>query len=233
MIMAGGSGSRAAARVEGAPVNKVHLLLDDRPVLAWSIRDADRAGGVTRLVVVVRAQDRRLTERMLAEHPPTHPVDVVVGGATRHDSETAGFAHLDGAVRAGEIDVIAVHDGARPLAGSALFTQVIRTADEYGGAVPGVSVRDLVTSGGGPTPAAAAPGTRIVRVQTPQAFRAGPLLEAYAEAERRGFRGTDTASSVEAFSTLAVHVVESSPANLKITYPGDLERALALLARRQ
>jgi 2-C-methyl-D-erythritol 4-phosphate cytidylyltransferase len=210
-------------------VNKVYAQLAGRPVLAWSVEAADRARGVTRLVLVVRAEDEPTARRLLADHPATRPVDVVVGGTTRHDSEAAGLAHLEPDVRAGRIDVVAVHDGARPLAGRALFEQVLAAAAEHGGALPGVPARGLVTARGGPTPDHVVPGTRIVRVQTPQAFRAVELLDAYAQAARNGFRGTDTAACVEAFTDLEVHVVPGRQDNLKITYPGDLARAEALL----
>ncbi len=232
MILAGGSGTRAAAHLDGTPVNKVYLPLAGRPVLAWSVEDADQADGVTRLVLVVRAEDEPLVRTMLADHPPAHPVAVVVGGASRHESEAAGLAHLEPAVRAGEIDVVAVHDGARPLAGRTLFEQVIAVAGTHGGALPGVAAGALVTRDGLPTPDQTAPGTRIVRVQTPQAFTATALLEAYACADRRGFRGTDTAACLQAFSDVDVRVVPGSVDNLKITYPADVTRAEAVLARR-
>jgi 2-C-methyl-D-erythritol 4-phosphate cytidylyltransferase len=69
-------------------------------------------------------------------------------------------------------------------------------------------------------------------VQTPQAFRAGPLLAAYRAAARHGFEGTDTASTVERFTGLPVRAVPSSVTNLKVTYPADVAVAAALLASR-
>ena len=179
---------------------------------------------------MIRADDEQLARRMLAEHPPEHRVSLVVGGDTRHASEQAGLAALEPAVRTGEIDVIAVHDGARPLAPTSLFDEVILAAAEHGGAVPATTAGPLITRTGGPTPDRGVAGSRIVRVQTPQAFRAGPLLDAYAEAARQGFVGTDTAASVEAFTDLAVHVVPGPGTNIKITYPGDLDRAEQELA---
>ena len=130
----------------------------------------------------------------------------------------------------GQIDVIAVHDAARPLAGSELFGEVIETAVRHGGGVPAVSADGLLTRDGGPRPDADAPDTRIVRVQTPQAFRAGALLDAYELAAQWDFRGTDTASCVQAWSRLEIRVVDAQRTNLKITYPGDLAAAERLLA---
>ncbi len=231
MILAGGSGSRAGAEIDGRPVNKVYLPLGDRPVLAWSVRAADQAHGVRRLVVVVRSGQQDLARRMLADHPPQTPVDVVVGGEARHDSERAGLTHLEPAITSGEIDVIAIHDGARPLATPDLFSEVLAVASQVGGAVPAVTTT-LLSADDSPTPDFLSPGTSIVAVQTPQAFRARPLLTAYAAAARQGFEGTDTASFVERFTDVPIQVVPSTAANLKLTFRGDLVRAARLAAQR-
>jgi 2-C-methyl-D-erythritol 4-phosphate cytidylyltransferase len=70
---------------------------------------------------------------------------------------------------------------------------------------------------------------QVVAVQTPQAFRALPLLIAYERAERDGFVGTDTASCVERYTDLAVHCVPGSAENIKITFREDLLLAEQLL----
>ncbi|MGH3616070.1 MAG: 2-C-methyl-D-erythritol 4-phosphate cytidylyltransferase, partial [Pseudonocardia sp.] len=88
----------------------------------------------------------------------------------------------------------------------------------------------LANAGGdrliGPAPAG------LVAVQTPQGFCAAPLLAACAEAERRGFTGTDTASCVERFSDVMTCWVPGDERNFKITYPHDLRVAEEVLARR-
>lgn len=235
VVLAGGSGSRVGATdAQGAQLNKVYLPLAGRPLLAWSLDAAARTPGVTRLVLVVRADDAATAHRMLAEHPCPLPVEVVTGGDTRHRSEEAAVRHLALAIRAGEVDVVAIHDGARPLAGPDLFAEVITTAAESGGAVPVVSAGPLVEavgSGGASTGAHRQP-VRLVRVQTPQAFRAAGLLDAFAAAAREGVEGTDTASTVEQFSELVVLAVAGSATNLKVTYPADATLAEALLASR-
>ena len=119
-----------------------------------------------------------------------------------------------------------IHDAARPLASADLFADVIEAAATYGGALPvteqpGLIPRnhagDLVTE-------------RTVAVQTPQAFRAGPLLEAYTAADAAGFVGTDTASCVERYTDLPVHCVPGDARNIKVTFPEDLSLAERLLA---
>jgi 2-C-methyl-D-erythritol 4-phosphate cytidylyltransferase len=212
----------------------VYLPLAGRCVVSWSLQWAAQVDDVGTFVLVVRPEDRELADEVLRREAPGLDVRLVVGGATRHESEDAALAHLAPSVGAGEIDVIAVHDGARPLAGPGLFRSVVRTARAVGGAVPALPAVGVVPVGSDGQPHAGIPGSRprqrLVRMQTPQAFRAEGLLGAYAAAHAAGYRGTDTASSVEAYGRLSVRAVAGSPHNLKVTYPHDLVLAEQLLA---
>jgi 2-C-methyl-D-erythritol 4-phosphate cytidylyltransferase len=156
-------------------------------------------------------------------------VDLVLGGASRHTSEEAALQHLAAQITQGAIDVVAIHDGARPLADPALWSRCIATARTVGGAVPGVPAADVLLRSGSHH-VGARPATQLIcRVQTPQAFRARQLLEAFRHARVAGFEGTDTASCVEAFSTLRVQIVPTSGMNLKVTYAEDIALVERLL----
>lgn len=219
VLLAAGDGRRV-----GAPTNKVLLPLAGMPVFAWSLRAIAAMSSTARVLVVIRDEDRAPVERAIATYLPGLDVTVVVGGKTRHGSEWNALTVLADAIGSGEIDVVAIHDAARPLAGAALFGAVVDAAREHGGAIP---VRDqpaLVPR------AVGSPRNRsLVSVQTPQAFRAGPLLKAYREAERDGFVGTDTAGCIERYTDLEIHCVPSPATNLKITFPEDVALAEALL----
>ena len=213
VILAAGSGTRV-----GATVNKVLLPLGDVPVLAWSVRDALTLDDVRRVVVVVRPGEEDAVSAALAPHLGEGEVLLVPGGASRHASEHAALGVLAAEIDAGELDVVVVHDGARPLAGAALFTATIAAARRAGGAVPTVALGHLLPARGD-----------LHGVQTPQAFRAGPLLAAYRQAADDGFEGTDTASCLERYSDVEVVAVPGSSRNVKITYAEDLP-AVARLA---
>ncbi len=142
------------------------------------------------------------------------------GGSTRHGSEWNALSALAASIDAAAYDVVAIHDGARPLATAELWSAVIEAAAEHGGAIPGRVQPALVTTEGSP-----APGP-LVGVQTPQAFRASALLQAYDDAAADGFEGTDTAACLERYAPqLAVAAIAGDPANLKITYAEDLRAA--------
>lgn len=222
VILAAGSGSRV-----GAEVNKVLLPLRDVPVLVWSVRDALALPDVRRLVLVVRPEDRAAVEAAVAPHLGDREVLVVDGGATRHASEWAALRVLAGDIESGDVDVVVVHDGARPLAGVDLWRSVVDAAREVGGAIPVVPVTQLLHAD--LTPVTEAVGA----VQTPQAFRAGAVLAAYRAAAEDGFEGTDTAACVSAYADVPVAAVPGSALNLKVTFPEDVTLALELSPARR
>ena len=218
VLLAAGSGTRV-----GADVNKVLLPLGDVPVLVWSVRDALSLPDVARVLLVVRREDRPAVEAAVAPHLGDREVLVVDGGATRHASEWAALRTLAGDIEGGLVDVVAVHDGARPLAGTALWEGVLAAAREHGGALPVVPVTDLLG------PAAGEGAGELAAVQTPQAFAARPLLAAYRAADAAGFEGTDTAACLAAYGDTRVAAVPGSPLNLKITFPEDVDLAARLV----
>ncbi|WP_372729235.1 2-C-methyl-D-erythritol 4-phosphate cytidylyltransferase [Nocardioides sp.] len=217
VILAAGSGSRV-----GAGVNKVLLPLGDAPVLAWSLRTALDLPDVRRVVVVVRPDERDEVGAALAPFLGDREVTLVDGGATRHASEWQAIRTLAPEIESGEVTVVAIHDGARPLASAALWAQTLAAAAEHGGAIPVVELAGLMRR------SAEAVTRALAGVQTPQAFRAPELLTAYGQASQDGFEGTDTAATLERYTDVAIAAIPSGPGNLKITFPEDLRLATHL-----
>lgn len=220
VILAAGSGSRV-----GAEVNKVLLPLGGLPVLIWSLRDVLALPDVRRVLLVVRPEDRGAVESAVVPHLGEREALMVDGGPTRHASEWAALRTLAPDITSGEVDVVAIHDGARPLAGTDLWNAVLAAAREHGGAIPVVPITDLVGSDLSPVE------RDVGAVQTPQAFRADDLLSAYRSAQEDGFEGTDTAACVQAYVGTPIVAVPGSPLNLKVTFPEDVALAAALSAR--
>lgn len=232
VVLASGSGTRV-----GAELNKVYLLLAGRRVVAWSVAALARAEGVGVLVLVVRPQDRVLADEVLAESALVAdlggvPVEVVHGGASRQESELRALEHLSGRITEGRIDTVLIHDAARPLVTPELAGAVLRGAREFGGVIPGLPRTDLVAvepQGDGERVTSADLG-RVVTVQTPQGFPAGPLLAAYRQAAEDGFVGTDTAACMARYSDVPTRYIQGDERNMKITYPYDVAIAEQLLA---
>ena len=218
--MAAGSGSRF-----GHSTNKVWLPLSGRRIISRSLSNAVKSFPNCRTVLVINALDAELADQVLRREASHIDVEIVEGGQTRHESEYNALKHLTDAISSNEINVVLIHDGARPLATSALFHDIASTALHHGGAIPAIAVSslemDLVTE------------DQVVRVQTPQAFRAKELLEAYVQAHADKFLGTDTAACMERyFPEIESVAVKGEVQNVKITYPQDLIIAEHVLEMR-
>jgi 2-C-methyl-D-erythritol 4-phosphate cytidylyltransferase len=214
LVLAGGSGTRI-----GAGSNKVYMTVAGRSLLSYALETFERFAPVDRIVLVIRDADRDLAERALEEAGVSKPVEMVPSGESRHASELAGLKVLEQAIVAGSLDLVVIHDGARPFVTVDLLAAVTEAATRSGGAVPALPVEAPLFRRDSAQPL---PGDTIRTVQTPQAFRAGPLLEAYRRAAQEGFEGVDTSETVIRFSGLEVELVAGDPRNLKVTYPRDL-----------
>jgi 2-C-methyl-D-erythritol 4-phosphate cytidylyltransferase len=164
---------------------------------------------------------RRAVEPFLDDGAPE--VAMVTGGETRHASEWQALSLLATEIDTGELDVVAIHDAARPLASAELYVRVLAEAARRGAAIPVVAEHGLVRRDGGPLP------DRLAGVQTPQAFRAEDLLAAYRLAEADGFAATDTAGCLSHYVDLPIAAVESTAANLKLTVADDFAVAGVLV----
>jgi 2-C-methyl-D-erythritol 4-phosphate cytidylyltransferase len=217
VIPAAGAGRRMGG------LRKPWLELSGDPVLAHALRPFLADARVTAVRVALAADEA-------GAPPPWLPaldarIGVVAGGETRADSVAFAVAALPD-----DVEVIVVHDGARPLVTSAMVDRVIAVAAGGTGAVAGWPATDTLkrVAGGGrvvETPDRSA----LWHAQTPQGFPAAMLRAALARTDLRA-RATDDASLVEAAGG-HVRMVEGSPWNLKVTRPADLPVAGFLLAR--
>ena len=224
MVLASGYGSRV-----GAKLNKVFLSLAGRTLVSWSLNALGSVPEIGVLVLVIRPDDMAYARESLSTEVTRGEVELVHGGATRQESELMALRQLTPRIESGEIDTVLIHDAARPLVSTELVRSVLVTARTVGGAIPGLPRTDLIAADPTGERAAGDPLTGVVTVQTPQGFRARPLLAAYEQAAAEGFDGTDTAACVARFSDVRVRCIPGEERNFKVTYPHDLARAEELL----
>ncbi len=213
IVVAAGSGSRF-----GRP--KQFEFLGDSRVIDRSIAVAS---SVAAGVVVVTTDDQRAVVAASLDSS----IRVVTGGASRSASVRAGLAAVPE-----DVDIVLVHDAARPLASPGLFARVVRAVEEGADAVvPGVALSDTIKRvdvqprpSGSSTVIETIDRTALVAVQTPQGFNARALRDAHESA----LDLTDDAGAIEA-SGGKVKVVVGEPTNIKITHPSDLLIAEALV----
>jgi 2-C-methyl-D-erythritol 4-phosphate cytidylyltransferase len=206
-LVAAGSGSRL-----GASVPKAFVPVAGRPMIEWSV-DALRAAGIEEIIVA-------LPEGAQA---PAGCIGVR-GGATRSESVHA-------ALSAGGPGHVVVHDAARPLVEPSLFTRVVEALADADCAIAAARVTDTIKEAEGDVVVATHDRSRLWAVQTPQAFRRAALEAALNVDASVLAQATDDASLVERAGG-TVRVVESSPANFKVTTPHDLRVAELLLGER-
>jgi 2-C-methyl-D-erythritol 4-phosphate cytidylyltransferase len=201
---------------------KPFLELAGRPVLVHALLPFLADARVVAIAVALSGED--------AAHPPgwlttlDARVRVVQGGDTRTASVAAALAALPA-----DVDVIAVHDAARPLVASAVVSACIDLAGTGVGAVAGCPAVDTIKHVDDSGRIVATPDrSGIWQAQTPQAFPAALLRRAYAAAEGVA---TDDAALVERVGG-EVRMIDAGPHNLKVTRSGDLALAEAVLAAR-
>jgi 2-C-methyl-D-erythritol 4-phosphate cytidylyltransferase len=224
VVLASGSGTRV-----GGDLNKVYLPMAGRRVVTWSLAALARVVDIGVLVLVIRPQDRELADQVLTDDLLAGTsIEIVTGGASRQESELMALRRLADRIETGHVDVVLIHDAARPLVTSELADSVLRTAREFGGAVPGLPREDLIAVDGA-TVTSADLG-RVVTVQTPQGYPARQLLAAYEQADAEGFVGTDTAACMAKYSGVATTCIPGDERNIKITYPYDVPIVERLMA---
>lgn len=203
-------------------IDKVTAPVAGRPLLAWTI-DAMTARPLTGRVVVVVAPERVAAIADAAWLPSR--VDAVVGGgATRGASVAAGLRRVETLDPGRRDRPLLVHDGARPLASSALVAGVARAAAAHGAAIPVLPVAETLKRVDEGRVVETVDRSTLGAAQTPQGARRGLLLDAFEAFPPEGPAAfTDEAALLEA-CRIAVHAIPGEPWNLKVTLPDDLAR---------
>ncbi len=221
VIVAAAGESRRMGLPDGE--SKQFLLLGGEPLLCHSVRRLLAMADVAGLVVVLHPSHTVRFANELVCFDESKPLLIAEGGRERCDSVRAGLLEVPD-----EAEVIAVHDGARPLFSRRVFEACMAALAEVDGAVPGVTVSDTLKRVGADGVVETTVDRRgLWAVQTPQVFRAAALRDVYGRADLAG--ATDDATLLER-AGYKVAVVPSTPANVKITTPADLPLAGALLS---
>jgi 2-C-methyl-D-erythritol 4-phosphate cytidylyltransferase len=224
IIPAAGLGTRMAGPATGKAPAKQFTELGGVPVLIHTLRKFAAMKEVSEIVIALRKAEADNFSPRLQQERLGKPVRIVEGGEHRQESVANALQSVNGAAD----DLILVHDGVRPFVDQETIENVIEAASRTGAAIAAVPAVDTIKqvdrTAEGAIVNATIPREHIVLVQTPQGFKASVLKQAFEEAQRDGFTGTDESSVVERMGH-PVAVVMGSPRNIKITTPADLELA--------
>jgi 2-C-methyl-D-erythritol 4-phosphate cytidylyltransferase len=216
LLVAAGAGERL-----GDERPKAFVKLGELPLLAEPLRRLDESDWVDAIIVAV-PEDWEEPAILLAEElSASKVVAAVPGGETRAESVRAALAEVPE-----DALVVLVHDAARPLLTEDVLERVLAPLSEgWDGVVPGLPVVDTVKTVSGEAVTGTLSREKLIAVQTPQAFVASKLREAYA-GDLTG--ATDCSSLVEARGG-RVKWVEGDPRLLKVTTKADLAQVAAWL----
>ena len=227
IVPAAGAGKRL-----GLGINKAFAKLAGVPLLVHCLHMLETTKLVTEAIVVLAPAEVEEGEQLLTSYQPEYfpalPIKVVAGGKERQDSVANALAAVPD-----DAAYIAVHDGARPFAGRAVFERTLAAAKEQGAAIAAVPVKNTIKVVDASGVVVDTPmRSTLVAVQTPQIFRASLLKEAYAALAAKPAAVTDDASVVELLGHRVV-VAQGRYENIKITTPEDLVLAEHFLEELQ
>ena len=219
IVVGGGSGSRFGG-------DKLTVPIAGRPVLAWTLLAFEQTPSISSIVLVA-PEGRDEEFRAIANAASISKItSVVTGGSYRKESVERGLKAL-----APSVELVAIHDAARPLITSSLISRCFEIAGEAGASAAAVPVSDTLHLADREGCAVKTiDRTGLWAMQTPQVFRAAPLMKLF-------FEQTDGKPTDEVSVALAagwkIPFVENLEPNLKITWPSDLAVAEALLSSRK
>jgi 2-C-methyl-D-erythritol 4-phosphate cytidylyltransferase/2-C-methyl-D-erythritol 2,4-cyclodiphosphate synthase len=218
IVVAAGSGSRL-----GSDLPKAFVPLGNSTILQTALEPIFGMSEAVQVVVVVPGEELAYAYELVGNSagPAAEFVSVVVGGATRQASVASGLDALWP-----EVNVVLVHDAARPFTPVALFESVVARVRATGdGVIPGLPVADTLKRTDAGVASETVDRSVLSAVQTPQGFPRVQLVDAYASAD---IEHTDDAA-LFATAGHTVHVIEGDPHAFKITTPWDLRRARTLV----
>ncbi len=219
VIVAGGNGSRM-----GSSLPKQFLHLHSTPVLLHTLQAFTNAFSDIQLILVLPESYLEYTKEIITQHQFSHPIQYVIGGATRFHSVQNGLKTIT------ESGIVFVHDAVRCLVTPVLLQRCYQQAMEKGSAIPVICMKDSVRSVTDAAHHQVVDRSVLRLVQTPQTFRTEILLAAFESEYREAF--TDEATVVES-SGKQVFLLEGEESNIKITSPIDLIIAEAELSKRR
>jgi 2-C-methyl-D-erythritol 4-phosphate cytidylyltransferase len=219
LIVAAGNSTRF-----GGPIPKQFVAVAGLPLLAWTLERFEKARSIDNIVMVV-AEDQllKVSDEIIDGSRPTKVVKIIAGGATRQQSVLKGLESLSESTQ-----LVAIHDGARPLTSPLDIDAVVQAAAVEKAAILATRVPDTVKKVVNDCIMSTLNRIDLWLAQTPQVFDRELILAVHRRAAREGIDVTDDSALVEA-AGYKVRVVESTSPNMKVTTRDDLRIVEALL----
>ena len=213
IVLAAGSGKRMNSQV-----HKQYLIIQDRPVLYYSLK-AFEDSAVDEIVLVVGKGEEKFCRKEIVDKYGISKVKAIVeGGKERYHSVFEGLKQTSDA------DYVLIHDGARPFVNQDIIRRCMQEVQKYQACVVGMPVKDTIKIADEEGYAKQTPDRKNVwMIQTPQTFSYALIYEAYEEMLKTEDTAiTDDAMVLERTKGKKSKLIEGSYRNIKITTPEDL-----------
>lgn len=223
LIPAAGVGRRM-----GSDRNKLLLLLQGTPILAWTLMAADASRSITWIGLICQAGDIPDIQQILQTSTIATPISLIPGGATRQESVFNGIQALPS-----DASRVLIHDGARCLATPELFDRCAEALTSCLGLIAAIPVKDTIKVVDRQQTVKSTPDrSTLWAAQTPQGFHVDQLKAAHTEGKAKNWSVTDDAALFERCG-LPVKIIMGEETNLKVTTPEDLQIAQMILRDRE
>lgn len=227
IILSGGKGKRM-----GSSISKQYMMLNDRPILYYSL-DSFEKSDVDEVVVVVGKDDKEYVKSEIVDKYNLKKVKIITeGGAERYNSVYNGLMAIDGQMNMYINNTyVLIHDGARPFISVEIINKTIHEVMKDNAVVVGVPAKDTIKIVNHLNDIVDTPDRSMLwQVQTPQAFSFPEIKAAYKkaiESDRKDL--TDDSMVMETFGGHTVKMIMGDYNNIKITTPEDLIFGSAIL----
>lgn len=222
--LSGGVGSRF-----GTSMPKQFLSLNDKPVIVHTLENFEKNSNIDGITIVCIKDWISHLKEILLEYKISKVTDVVEGGETGHDSTRNGIFSLSS--KLSDNDYVVVHDAARPILPQAAINEMLKIAHKKGNASLAVPCYETVIyTDNGISGIEELDRSKIMRIQTPQAYKYRPLLELYKKADEENKHDFIYADLVLIYYGKTVYFSKGFTNNIKITRKEDIPLCKALMA---
>ena len=221
LLVAGGLGTRL-----GTDQPKALIPIGGVPMFIQALNPFSQLGLISDAIVAAPKSHIDAFQKLIEKEHANESIEVISGGKERQDSVKAGLAGLSSST-----EIVVIHDAARPFIGKEIILKALEAAEKCGAATVAIPCTDTILVSQKETWLDHTPDRKnLWACQTPQVFRVSVIQEAFQNASKEDFLGTDDASLVRRAGG-QVQLIEGSPTNIKITTPEDLDYAEYLLKK--
>ncbi len=211
------------SRRMGNTSSKQLLKINSKTVIEYSLDTFSSSELVSEIIIVTKAEDIPETTAISSRYPKVR--SIVLGGAERYDSVRNAFSEVSK-----DVDLVAIHDAARPLITTEFINELFQKCVEYGAVCPVGRVTDTVKkSENGVTIDETIDRNILFAAQTPQVFKRDLYERALNHLQTSSINFTDDASMAEALGE-SVHILVNPKPNIKITHEADVGLAMLYLS---